>query len=71
MANLLPFKGSSHSHETLRFDVSPGEERLRAMYENEEVPIGYYQQFSSYPTAFVVAADVELSVSTKKPLWRL
>ena len=33
------------------------------MYEKEEAPVGYYQQFSSYPTAFVVAADVELGVS--------
>ncbi|KAK0706084.1 hypothetical protein B0T26DRAFT_755616 [Lasiosphaeria miniovina] len=46
-----------------RFDISPGEARLKQMYENEEVPAGYYQQFSSYPTAFVVAADVELSFS--------
>ncbi|MCJ1328973.1 hypothetical protein MMC10_005650 [Thelotrema lepadinum] len=46
-----------------KFDISPGEAKLKEMYEKEEAPVGYYQQFSSYPTAFVVAADVELGVS--------
>jgi hypothetical protein len=46
-----------------RFDISPGEQRLKDMYEKDQTVMGEYQQFSSYPTAFVVAADVELSVS--------
>ncbi|KAF2745726.1 hypothetical protein M011DRAFT_504598 [Sporormia fimetaria CBS 119925] len=45
------------------FDISPGEASLKAMYDKGETPKGEYQQFSSYPTAFVVASDVELSFS--------
>ncbi|KAK7936085.1 hypothetical protein PG985_001580 [Apiospora marii] len=46
-----------------RFDISPGPAELKRLYEADETPKGPYQQFSSYPTAFVVAADVELSFS--------
>ncbi|KAK3365596.1 hypothetical protein B0T24DRAFT_710717 [Lasiosphaeria ovina] len=45
------------------FKISPGEEALKKAFENEESLIGAYQQFSSYPSAFVVAADIELSFS--------
>lgn len=33
------------------------------MYENGATPNGEFQQFSSFPTAFIIAADIELSVS--------
>jgi hypothetical protein len=46
-----------------QYEVSPGEAILKRMYNTGETPKGEYQQFTSYPTAFVVAADVELSVS--------
>lgn len=46
-----------------RFKISPGEEALKAAFENEKSLEGPHQQFSSFPTAFVVAADIELSVS--------
>jgi hypothetical protein len=36
---------------------------LKRLYEQDQTPTGAHQQFSSYPTAFVVAADIELSVS--------
>jgi len=45
------------------FDISPGEADLKRMYESGQVPDGKFQQFTSFPTAFVVAADIELSVS--------
>ncbi|KAG7294644.1 hypothetical protein NEMBOFW57_004721 [Staphylotrichum longicolle] len=45
------------------FKISPGEEALKKAFENEQSLDGAYQQFSSYPSAFVVAADIELSVS--------
>lgn len=45
------------------FKISPGEEALKEAFEKEKNIDGEYQQFSSFPTAFVVAADVELSVS--------
>ncbi|QYT05579.1 hypothetical protein H0G86_012470 [Trichoderma simmonsii] len=45
------------------FKISPGEDALRLAFENGKNLDGEYQQFSSYPTAFVVAADVELSFS--------
>ena len=45
------------------FDISPGEATLKRMYEESQVPDGKFQQFTSFPTAFVVAADIELSVS--------
>lgn len=50
-----------------RFDISPGVEELKQLYQEDRTPKGPYQQFSSYPTAFVVAADVELSVSNPFP----
>jgi hypothetical protein len=46
-----------------QFEISPGEATLKRMYDTGETPKGEFQQFTSYPTAFVVAADVELSVS--------
>ena len=49
---------SSHS-----FKLSPGETALLETVQNNEVPDADYQQFSSYPTAFVLAANVELSFS--------
>ncbi len=51
--------------QIFRFEISPGEEALKKMYEEEKTPNGRYQQFSSFPTAFIVAADIELSVSIK------
>ena len=48
---------------TLRFDISPGEDKLKAIYETRVAVRAEYQQFSSFPTAFVLAADVELDVS--------
>ncbi|KAK0758399.1 LOW QUALITY PROTEIN: hypothetical protein N5P37_008797 [Trichoderma harzianum] len=45
------------------FEISPGEDALKAAFQNEKNLEGKYQQFSSFPTAFVVAADVELSFS--------
>ncbi|KAL0778305.1 hypothetical protein CaCOL14_005958 [Colletotrichum acutatum] len=45
------------------FLISPGEDALRDAFDNGKNLIGEYQQFSSYPTAFVVAADIELSFS--------
>lgn len=50
--------GFGHS----RFNISPGEEALKTLYEQNKHPDAAYQQFSSYPTAFIVAADIELSV---------
>ncbi|KAK8113507.1 hypothetical protein PG984_014033 [Apiospora sp. TS-2023a] len=44
-----------------KFDISPGPAELKRFYEQNETPSGPHQQFSSYPTAFVVAPDVELS----------
>jgi len=37
------------------------------MCEDGQVPEGKFQQFTSFPTAFVVAADIELSVSDLPP----
>ncbi|OTA07299.1 hypothetical protein A9Z42_0081940 [Trichoderma parareesei] len=45
------------------FKISPGEDALREAFEKERNLDGEYQQFSSFPTSFVVAADVELSFS--------
>ncbi|KKO98960.1 hypothetical protein THAR02_08924 [Trichoderma harzianum] len=45
------------------FEISPGEDALKEAFQNEKNLEGKYQQFSSFPTAFVVAADVELSFS--------
>ncbi|KAK7968039.1 uncharacterized protein PG986_002316 [Apiospora aurea] len=46
-------------------DISPGAAELKRLYEQDQTPSGPHQQFSSYPTAFVVAAaDIQLSVST-------
>ncbi|KAL7946421.1 hypothetical protein V8C42DRAFT_357282 [Trichoderma barbatum] len=45
------------------FKISPGEDALRKAFDDEQTLDGDYQQFSSFPTAFVVAADVELSFS--------
>jgi hypothetical protein len=45
------------------FRLSPGEgELLKSLNENKPLDADY-QQFSSYPTAFVIAANVELSFS--------
>ncbi|KAI0453605.1 hypothetical protein F5B21DRAFT_525595 [Xylaria acuta] len=41
--------------------ISPSEEALKRVFEREQNIDGEYQQFSSFPAAFVVAADVELS----------
>jgi hypothetical protein len=57
-ATFLKYADIFHS-----FDVSPGQASLKEMYETNTTPAAQYQQFSSYPTAFIVAADVELSVS--------
>ncbi|KAK8065032.1 hypothetical protein PG997_011779 [Apiospora hydei] len=46
-----------------KFDISPGAAELKRLYEQDQTPSGPHQQFSSYPTAFVVAADVQLSFS--------
>ncbi|KXH50060.1 hypothetical protein CSIM01_07318 [Colletotrichum simmondsii] len=46
-----------------KFDISPGEDALKKHFEEGTNPKGEYQQFSSYPTAFVLAADIELSFS--------
>ncbi|KAL4403651.1 hypothetical protein CABS03_14911 [Colletotrichum abscissum] len=45
------------------FKISPGEDVLRDAFNNGKNLAGEYQQFSSYPTAFVIAADIELSFS--------
>ncbi|VTT61516.1 unnamed protein product [Fusarium fujikuroi] len=45
------------------FKISPGEDVLRDAFDNGKNLTGEYQQFSSYPTAFVIAADIELSFS--------
>ncbi|KAF5716168.1 hypothetical protein FMUND_6511 [Fusarium mundagurra] len=45
------------------FKISPGEDVLRDAFNNGKNLTGEYQQFSSYPTAFVIAADIELSFS--------
>lgn len=41
--------------------------KLKEMYENNIIPEPEFQQFSSFPTAFVVAADIELSVRNSIP----
>ncbi|MCJ1240206.1 hypothetical protein MMC14_008206 [Varicellaria rhodocarpa] len=46
-----------------KFDISPGEDKLKAIYETRVAVRAEYQQFSSFPTAFVLAADVELDFS--------
>ncbi|KAL2880862.1 hypothetical protein SGCOL_003889 [Colletotrichum sp. CLE4] len=46
-----------------KFDISPGEDELKKHFEEGTNPKGEYQQFSSYPTAFVLAADIELNFS--------
>lgn len=51
-----------------RFDISPGEEELKRFYDEDKNVEGKYQQFSSYPSAFVVASDIELTVRTLFPL---
>jgi len=56
-------KNSSNPVPLYSFKISPGEEALQKAFEQERNLEGEYQQFSSFPTAFVVAADVELSVS--------
>ncbi|KAF4339605.1 hypothetical protein FBEOM_6481 [Fusarium beomiforme] len=45
------------------FKISPGEEALKAAFNDEKSLDGPYQQFSSYPSAFVIASDIELSFS--------
>ncbi|EPE30037.1 hypothetical protein GLAREA_13085 [Glarea lozoyensis ATCC 20868] len=45
------------------FNISPGEEALKDLYNKGIVPDGRYQQFSSFPTAMIIAADIELSFS--------
>ncbi|KAK1756581.1 hypothetical protein QBC47DRAFT_299400 [Echria macrotheca] len=42
------------------FDLSPGPEKLQADVANHRPIDDKYEQFCSYPSAFVVAADVEL-----------
>ena len=44
-----------------RFKLSPGETALLETVHADKVPEADYQQFSAYPTAFVIAANVELS----------
>lgn len=53
-----------------RFQISPGEEALKAAFQDNKSLEGPYQQFSSYPSAFVVASDIELSVSPPQPQLR-
>ncbi|KAM0417030.1 hypothetical protein ACHAPT_012996 [Fusarium lateritium] len=45
------------------FNISPGETQLKTLYEQDRTPTGPHQQFSAYPTAMVVASDIELSFS--------
>ncbi|KAF3901320.1 hypothetical protein ABW20_dc0101226 [Dactylellina cionopaga] len=45
------------------FPLSPGEGQLLEYAQRNEVPKADYQQFSSYPTAFVIASNVELGFS--------
>ncbi|KAM0293753.1 hypothetical protein ACHAPM_011494 [Fusarium culmorum] len=45
------------------FKISLGEDVLKDAFNNGKNLKGEYQQFSSYPTAFVIAADIELSFS--------
>uniref|UniRef100_A0A0D2Y3C3 Uncharacterized protein n=1 Tax=Fusarium oxysporum (strain Fo5176) TaxID=660025 RepID=A0A0D2Y3C3_FUSOF len=45
------------------FKISPGESALKDAFNNDKSIDGTYQQFSSYPSAFVVAADIQLSFS--------
>ncbi|KAM0548747.1 hypothetical protein ACHAPJ_009743 [Fusarium lateritium] len=45
------------------FKISPGEHTLKDAFNNDKSLEGPYQQFSSYPSAFVIAADIELSFS--------
>ncbi|KAM0438111.1 hypothetical protein ACHAQK_006842 [Fusarium lateritium] len=45
------------------FKISPGEDVLKDAFNNGKNLKGEYQQFSSYPTAFIIAADIELSFS--------
>ncbi|KAK6206277.1 uncharacterized protein QIS74_13696 [Colletotrichum tabaci] len=45
------------------FLISPGEDALKDAFDNGKTLQGEYQQFSSYPTAFVIAADIELTFS--------
>ncbi|KAF5963922.1 hypothetical protein FBULB1_13082 [Fusarium bulbicola] len=45
------------------FRISPGEDVLEDAFDNGKNLVGEYQQFSSHPTAFVIAADIELSFS--------
>ena len=44
-----------------RFPLSPGEEALHELVEKNGVLDSRFQGFPAYPTAFVVAANVELS----------
>ncbi|GJC97826.1 hypothetical protein ColKHC_06652 [Colletotrichum higginsianum] len=45
------------------FLISPGEDALKDAFDNGKTLQGEYQQFSSYPTAFVIAADIELTAN--------
>ncbi|KAM0283934.1 hypothetical protein ACHAO9_009460 [Fusarium lateritium] len=45
------------------FKISPGEDVFKDAFNNGKNLKGEYQQFSSYPTAFIIAADIELSFS--------
>lgn len=46
-----------------QFEISPGEAALKEAFEGDRTLEGKYQQFASYPTAFVIGADIELSFS--------
>ncbi|KAF4460909.1 hypothetical protein FALBO_12292 [Fusarium albosuccineum] len=46
-----------------KFEISPGEDAPKLAFDQERNLEGKYQQFSACPSAFVVAADVELSMS--------
>ncbi|KFZ15398.1 hypothetical protein V501_02726 [Pseudogymnoascus sp. VKM F-4519 (FW-2642)] len=45
------------------FEISPGEAELKGLYNENKVPKPVHQQFSSFPSAFVITADIELSFS--------
>ena len=54
---------TNHPNHQTSFLLSPGEEKLLERVRDDKAPEPDWQQFSSYPTAFVVAANVELSFS--------
>jgi hypothetical protein len=50
------------------FEISPGEAELKRLYNEGSSPKPHHQQFSSFPSAFIIAADIELSVRKPTPL---